>query len=204
MRTITVAEPGNGGIPDLVISSVIKDGGVNIVATKNAGNGQPGRVQRLSGINTYTGATTVSAGILIAGSSQAFGVGSAVTVNSGVRGWTSMPSTKPLAPSPVAVSSTTVRRPRRCSPWVTPRPRRFWRGPRKHRQQAQLVARQSRRQHADPHRCEYLHRPDDGQCRHAATRRRHDSRSHPRHRQRHRFRHRRVGFESNERRDLLQ
>jgi autotransporter-associated beta strand protein len=86
---------GNGSNTGTLGSGLILDNGtlaynLTVTATQaNAISGTGGFVKNgsglltLSGVNTYTGPTTVNAGQLIAGSNSAFGVGSAVTVGSG-------------------------------------------------------------------------------------------------------------------------
>ncbi len=72
------------GVSNGEITGVISNGGASLPITKDTGNG----TWTLSGANTYTGATIVSAGTLKAGvasttapDSGAFGVNSSVTVN---------------------------------------------------------------------------------------------------------------------------
>ncbi len=59
-------------------AGIIQDNAGPLSLVKNGAG-----TQTLSGLNTYTGTTTVNAGSLLAGSTSAFGVNSAVTVNSG-------------------------------------------------------------------------------------------------------------------------
>lgn len=60
-------------------TGIVQDGAGGILSFTKVGAG----TQILGGINTYTGATTVLAGTLQAGSNQAFGVNSATTVANG-------------------------------------------------------------------------------------------------------------------------
>ncbi len=67
---------------DTTLSGTIQNGGFAGGTGGSLTKTGPGRLT-LSGTNTYTGPTTVNEGILQAGSTQAFGINSAVTVNAG-------------------------------------------------------------------------------------------------------------------------
>ncbi|WP_050024184.1 autotransporter-associated beta strand repeat-containing protein [Verrucomicrobium sp. BvORR034] len=73
--TVTLAGGGGtGAVVGMVNTSANTSGGIT-----KTGNGN----LTLTGANTYTGATVVETGVLIAGNASAFGVNSATTVNAG-------------------------------------------------------------------------------------------------------------------------
>jgi autotransporter-associated beta strand protein len=80
--TFTVADVTGNGTPSLLVSAPLLNGSGDYAGAAGLTKAGPG-VMALSGVNTYTGPTTVNAGTLAIGVAGTGSITSAVTVNTG-------------------------------------------------------------------------------------------------------------------------